>query len=95
MPRRRAEVRGDGLGGTFPAYAGGFNLDTESLVFHGVRSFRCIVFRFPAGLFARPARRDTFITLRRRKSNPTEATRFRAQNSSDLTRAAPGKSASL
>ena len=47
--------------------------------------------RFPAGLFARPARRDTFITLRRRKSNPTEATRIRAQNSSDLTRAAPGK----
>lgn len=47
--------------------------------------------RFPAGLFARPARRDTFITLRRRKSNPTEATRIRAQNSSDLTRAAPEK----
>ena len=50
-------------------------------------------FRFPAGLFARPARRDTFITPRRRKSNPTEATRIRAQNSSDLTRAAPGKKA--
>ena len=50
MPRRRAEVRGDGLGGTFPAYAGGFNLDTESLVFHGVRSFR-LVASFSGGAF--------------------------------------------
>ena len=53
VPRRRAEVRGDGLGGTFPAYAGGFNLDTESLVFHGVRSFR-LVTSFSGGAFCPP-----------------------------------------
>ena len=53
VPRRRAEVRGDGLGGTFPAYAGGFNLDTESLVFHGVRSFR-LVASFSGGAFCPP-----------------------------------------
>ena len=74
---RRAEVRGDSLGRAFPAYTGGFNLDAESLVFHWVCSFRCVAFRFPAGLFARSARRDTFITPGRRKSNPTKATRFR------------------
>ena len=53
VPRRRAEVRGDGLGGTFPAYAGGFNLDTESLVFHGVCSFR-LVASFSGGAFRPP-----------------------------------------
>lgn len=90
---RRAEVRGDGLGRAFPAYTGGFNLDAESLVFHGVRSFRCVVFRFPAGLFARPARRDTFITPGRRKSNPTKATRFRGQISSESTKPAPRRKA--
>ena len=87
----RSEVRGDGFGCAFPAYACGFNLDAESLVFHGVCSFRCIAFCFPAGLFARPVRRDTFITPGRRKSNPTKATRFREQISSESTKPAPSE----
>lgn len=40
------------------------------------------------GGFSRP-RRDTYITPRRRKSNPTESTRLSGQNSSDLTKKSP------
>ena len=65
VPRRRAEVRGDGLGGVFPAYAGGFNLDTESLVFHGVRFFR-VVASFSGGVF-RPPRPEKKRFLIRQK----------------------------
>jgi len=67
----RTKVVCDGLRGLFASQARGFQFDAESLVFHGVASFS-----FPVGC---SPRRDTFITLFARNSNPTEPPNNRPQ----------------
>ena len=84
VPGGRSEEGRDGLGCASAPETRCFNLDAESLVFHG-GSFARRLFP-PAAPGGLAPRRDTYITLFAPNSNPTESTMFSPQISSYYTK---------